>query len=152
MNIYNLPLVGTPHTFDFQPIDLDYIVSIGKVDSFSYSPNPMQDCLSYKIYIKVGMPIEIMVKWDRGFQTPISWDTLEKNRQDLINAWKNKDNIQSSIKCDCTACVEVRHKNGMTPTTVTTYNTSCHSGHDCTCGTCTKARETGQAWLKRQNL
>lgn len=87
---------GRPGAETFQPIDLDYIVSVGPIHSESYGRGSTisESYSQFFIYIKIGQPIPI---WHRSGDIhadhPELVENLTKERQKLIDAWTNKKEI-----------------------------------------------------------
>lgn len=92
MKLYNFPIRRLPYRLveEFQPIDLDYIVSIGQVNVMSYSGHSIGESYAYfTIYIKIGNSFQI--NHYSGTYTEceqIVIDTLKQDRLDLIKAWE----------------------------------------------------------------
>jgi hypothetical protein len=89
MRIYNFPT--KPFSgIEFQPIDLDYIVSIGPVYSSTFQNYNVygKTFCSFMIYIKIGQAIEIqyMSGTYKGCDD-FTIDQLKKEREKLIEAW-----------------------------------------------------------------
>jgi hypothetical protein len=98
MKIYNMPLEyrymnGIKTSVINQPIDLDYIVSVGPVSSLEYSGGSFGNPHAYfDIYIKIGAPIRIK-KYSGTMQNVPQEIVVElrKMRELLIETWINKD-------------------------------------------------------------
>jgi hypothetical protein len=79
-----------PEIRSFQPIDLDYIVSVSPVQSISHGQGfSMNSHRTYfYIYIKLGQPIFIgMDSEDYHADHPEMVENLNKEREKLIKAW-----------------------------------------------------------------
>jgi 1-acyl-sn-glycerol-3-phosphate acyltransferase len=76
-----------------QPIDLDYIVSVGPVSSLEYSGASFGNPYAYfDIYIKIGEPIRIKIYSGKMQDVPQEIvEELRKIRELLIETWINKD-------------------------------------------------------------
>jgi len=100
MKIYNFPSKPLS-AIGFQPIDLDYIISIGPVTSSDFYGRYIgqESCCSFLIYIKIGQPIPI--RYDSGScQSCPDYvvDALTKEREKLIKAWEEKDTHNALTK------------------------------------------------------
>jgi hypothetical protein len=89
MRIYNFPTKPLSG-IEFQPIDLNYIVSIGPVYSSTFHRHGVigESFCSFMIYIKIGQAIEI--QYDSGTSMgcdDFTIDQLKKEREKLIEAW-----------------------------------------------------------------
>jgi hypothetical protein len=76
-----------------QPIDLDYIVSVGPRYSTSYTGSCVGEAhANFTIFIKIGTPITITYYSGTIYDFPKELlDKFETERNKLIQAWKNKD-------------------------------------------------------------
>jgi hypothetical protein len=103
MRIYEFPfrplLNNNPdNATEFQPIDLDYIVSIGPVVPVSYTCYSFGESHAYfTVYIKIGQPITITYNSGTCLKCPeYLIDGLNEERLKLIESWKNKDTANTS--------------------------------------------------------
>jgi hypothetical protein len=96
MKIYNFPIKGytpsKPETV-FQPVDLDYIVSVGPVSSMSFTGGSIGESFAYfDIFIKIGESIRFTQTSGTCLQCPdFIIEGLKSERSKLIEAWKGKE-------------------------------------------------------------
>lgn len=98
MRIYKFPAKPLS-AIEFQPIDLDYIVSIGPVTSSTFHRHNMygESFCSFTIYIKVGQPIPIEYMSSSYSECPsYVVEALTKEREKLIEAWKEKETYNAT--------------------------------------------------------
>lgn len=98
MRIYKFPAKPLS-AIEFQPIDLDYIVSIGPVTSSTFHRHNMygESFCSFTIYIKVGQPITIEYLSGSFSECPnYLVENLSKEREKLINAWEWNGNYNAT--------------------------------------------------------
>lgn len=91
MRIYNFPKRLTEdYGVQFQPIDLEYIVSISEILYLHYPYN--KKAVGFTIFIKIGEPIDIIYEYGdfRDFKNEITYN-LFNERQKLIDAWVNEE-------------------------------------------------------------
>jgi hypothetical protein len=98
MRIYNFPikdsysynhLTGVKRAKSFQPVDLDYIVSVGPVSAMSYTGSSIGESFAYfDLFIKIGQSIRIVQPSGTALQCPDDIiQGLQSDRLKLIEAW-----------------------------------------------------------------
>jgi hypothetical protein len=92
MNIYNFPLKKTFYsTNPFQPIDLNYIVSITPLSVTTCNPSSgICSQVSFVVYIKIGHPIALICFLGSHIEDCPQEiiDEFEIERTKLIEAWR----------------------------------------------------------------
>lgn len=91
MKIYNFPIKCIPSKqVEFQPIDLNYIVSVGTVSFMSYTGSSYGESFAYfDISIKIGQSIRITQPSGTLSLCPEEViKGLQSERLKLIEAWK----------------------------------------------------------------
>lgn len=89
MNIYNFPVkfIEKDIVQEYQPVDLDYVVSIGPIISLPSEGEYNEYCY-FNIYIKIGQPIEVGYNLQAGIFRRELYNTLSRERSKLIEIWK----------------------------------------------------------------